>query len=355
MLDNLVSAVFSLCLNMKQGKNLSNDIRKLVVKKHQEGLGYRKISKELNIPVPTIGAIVRKWKSCDSTLDLQRSGRPKKISERTTKWMARKVQQNPFITRKELQEDLEKAGTSVSKDTISRGLHSKGLHSRSPRKTPLLKKTHVKARLKFVENYKDKSPVFWEKVLWSDETKIELFGRNTSTHVWRKTGEDHKPINTIPTVKFGGGSIMVWGCFASNGVGEIEVIEGRMDGSKYREILERNVKKSASALGLGADFYFQQDNDPKHTAKMTKKWFDDNNINLLSWPSMSPDLNPIENLWKILKLKVHRRNPQNLNELKVICKEEWVKITPECCNKHVSSYGKRLEAVKQNNGYGTKY
>jgi len=340
---------------MKQGKNHSNGVRELIIKKHKEGFGYRNISNVLNIPVSTIGAIVRKWKKCGSTHDLQRTGRPLKISPRSSKWIARKVQQNPFTTRGELQKDLEKAGTSVSKDTISRNLNSKGLHSRSPRKTPLLKKSHVNARLKFVEKYQDMSPMFWKNVLWSDETKIELFGHNTSTRVWRKVGEEYKSNNTIPTVKFGGGSIMVWGCFASDGVGEIEVIEGRMDGSKYREILERNVKKSASALSLGSDFHFQQDNDPKHTAKATKRWFDDNGINLLTWPSMSPDLNPIENLWKELKLKVHRRNPQNLKELKVICEEEWIKITPLFCNRLVSAYGKRLEAVKQNKGYATKY
>ena len=102
----------------------------------------------------------------------------------------------------------------------------------------------------------------------------------------------------------------------SNGVGKIE---GGMEGSKYRGILERNLKKSASELGLGAEFYLQQDNDPKHRTKPTRKWFDDNDINLLRWPCMSPDLNPIEHLWKQLKLRVHRRNPQNLKKLECIC------------------------------------
>ena len=85
------------------------------------------------------------------------------------------------------------------------------LHSRSPRKTPLLNSRHVKARLNFVEKYENNLDVFYEKIIWSDETKIELFGRNTSTHIWRKKGTAYRPNNTIPTVKFGGGSIILWG------------------------------------------------------------------------------------------------------------------------------------------------
>ena len=67
----------------------------------------------------------------------------------------------------------------------------------------------------------------------------------------------------------------------------------------------------------------QHDNYPEHTAKLTKEWFENNGISTLSWPSQSPDLNPIENLWNTLKVKVHKRNPQNIKQLEELCKEEW--------------------------------
>ena len=78
---------------------------------------------------------------------------------------------------------------------------------------------------------------FWEKVILSDETKVELFVRNTVTSVWRKDGTAFKKHNTIPTIKFSGGSIMIWGCFSSKYTGKLRVIYGRMNGSMYREIL----------------------------------------------------------------------------------------------------------------------
>jgi transposase len=209
--------------------------------------------------------------------------------------------------------------------------------------------------LKYANEHLDKPASFWETVLWSDETKIELFGRNSTNHIWRKKGEAYAPKCTIPTVKFGGGSIMVWGCFCSSGVGQLHIIEGTMNGEKYREILERQLLPSVRSLKLKRGWTFQQDNDPKHTANETKKWFGKKRISVLEWPSQSPDLNPIENLWRELKLKIQSRDPKNITELKKICMQEWNKIASESCKRLIVNYSKRLAAVITNKGYATKY
>ena len=85
----------------------------------------------------------------------------------------------------------------------------------------------------------------------------------------------------VPTVKFGGGRIMVWGCFSAKGVGKISVIGGKMNARMYKQILPENLISSVESLELPSDYIFQQDNDPKHTAKSTKKWLSENNINAL--------------------------------------------------------------------------
>ena len=118
------------------------------------------------------------------------------------------------------------------------------------------------------------------KSFWSDETKIELFGVNARRHVWRKPGTVHHQANTIPTVKHGGGSIMLWGCFSSAVTGRLVRIEGKMNAAMYRDILDENLLQSSLDLRLGQRFIFQQDNDPKHTAKISK-WLQDNSVNVL--------------------------------------------------------------------------
>ncbi|MGH0139286.1 UNVERIFIED_CONTAM: hypothetical protein FKN15_037076 [Acipenser sinensis] len=114
-----------------------------------------------------------------------------------------------------------------------------------------------------------------------------------------------------------------------------------MDGAKYRELLQENLLQSAKKLKLGRKFTFQQDNDPKHKAKATLEWLKNKKVNVLQWPSQSPDLNPIENLWHYLKIAVHKCRPTNLNNLEQICQEEWAKITPTLCAKLVHTYPKK--------------
>ena len=92
-------------------------------------------------------------------------------------------------------------------------------------------------------------------------------------YVWKRKNEAYAEKNTLPTVKHGGGSVMLWGCFASSGTGNLQRVEGKMDSIKYQEILGENVMPSVRKLKLGCYWTFQQDNDPKHTSKSTEAWF----------------------------------------------------------------------------------
>ena len=95
---------------------------------------------------------------------------------------------------------------------------------------------------------KDDLEEAWEKVMWSDETKIELFGIDSTRRVWRKRNAEYNPKNTVPTVKHGGGNLMLWGCFSAKRTGQLHRIEGRMNGDMYREILGNNLLPTVRAL-----------------------------------------------------------------------------------------------------------
>ncbi len=119
----------------------------------------------------------------------------------------------------------------MNKKTIGNTLRREGLKSCCARKVPLLKKAHVQARPMFSSDLEEN----WANVLRSDETKIQLFGINSTRRVWRRRNAGYDPKNTIPTVKHGGGNIMLWGCFSAKGTEQLHRIKRKMDRAVYRQ------------------------------------------------------------------------------------------------------------------------
>ncbi len=150
---------------MAKTKELSKDTRNKIVDLHQAGKTESAIGKQLGVKKSTVGAIIRKWKTYKTTDNLPRSGAPRKISPRGVKMITRTVSKNPRTTRGDLVNDLQRAGTKVTKATISNTLRRQGLKSCSARRVPLLKPVHVQARLKFAREHLDDPEEDWENVM----------------------------------------------------------------------------------------------------------------------------------------------------------------------------------------------
>ncbi len=194
----------------------------------------------------------------------------------------------------------------------------------------------------------------WSKVLISDESKFCISFGNQGPRVWRKGGEAHSPSCLKSSVKFPQ-SVMIWGAMSSAGVGSLCFLKTNVTTPAYQEILEHFMLPSADQLFKEADFIFQQDLAPAHSTKSTKSWLNDHGVGVLDWPAISPDLNPRENLWGIVKRKMRNKRPKNADELKATVKETWASIPPQQCHKLITSMPRRIEAVIKTKGAPTKY
>lgn len=337
------------------GRELTPDLRQKIISAHQKGRGYKTISKALLISKNTVAKIIQKFKKAGTpTIAQRRPGRPRKLTPRQERLVMRKVEENRHASTRDLSVEVQSViGVPVSRDLIRRTVQRNGMHACRPRRKPLLKPRHKNARLEFAMAHFMKDERYWDSILWSDETKINLFGTDGFKTVWRRKGEEYKEKCMVPTVKHGGGSVLVWGCMSAAGVGELHFIDGIMNSAMYCHIL--NTKMLPSLHALGRRPLFQHDNDPKHTSKATAAFLKSKKVTVIPWPSMSPDLNPIEHLWGILKRQVECHSPSNLQSLKEIIVEEWKKIDVAKCSQLVHSMPRRLGAVIANYGGHTKY
>lgn len=173
------------------GNQLSDDLRKRIVALHKDGLGYKKIHQTLKVNRNTVVKVINRYAKTGSTQNRSRSGRPRKLTPRAERLARKLALQDRRRAAGSIAEEIHTAtGVSVSSQTVRRTLHDAGLRGRQPRRKPLLQVCHKRARKQFAIDNQSQTMDYWNHVLWSDETKINLFGSDGVQHVWRRPGEE---------------------------------------------------------------------------------------------------------------------------------------------------------------------
>ncbi len=275
--------------------------KKIIDTLHKEGKLQTFITKEASCSQSAVSKHVNRKLS-----GRKKCGRKRCTTNRENRSLMRIVKQNRFENLGELHKEWTEAGVKASRATTHRHVKEFGYRCHQ-------------WRLTWAKEKKNWTVSQCYKVLFSDESKFCISFGNQGPRVWRKDGEAHRPSCLKSSVKFPQ-SVMIWGAMSSAGVGPLCFLKTNVSAPVYQYILEHFMLPSADQIFKDADFIFQQDLGPTHTAKSTKSWLNDHGVGVLDWPANLPDLKPIENLWSIVKRKMRNKRPKNADELKATVK-----------------------------------
>lgn len=339
---------------MGKKASLSEVERAKIVTLHEEGYSERQISKRLAHSKTAVHEAIKKFQNYGMYSDKVRTGRPRKTSKRDDVLMRRIVTRSPMSSCRKIRAELLHSGTDISLKTISRRLvHDFGLASYKPAQKPRLTNNMKKKRLAFAKKYESWGEEEWGKVLFSDESSVQQFVVR-KRHVRRPSGKRFVERFTIPTVKHPP-SQMVWGSMSKYGTAGLYFLPvgTTMNGEKYLNLLKNHLDIPNGSHGCTV---FMHDGAPCHRAAHVRTYLKMRKIDVLDWPGNSPDLNPIENLWHIMKNKVADYQPTSAQELQKAIRMVWANdITQDLCCKLIESMPRRMKMVIKNQGGHTKY
>ena len=205
-------------------------------------------------------------------------------------------------------------------------IHGAGLRAYRPYQGNVLTRRHRQARMLWANQHQAWTlRNHWRDVWFSDVSRFLLQRHDGRRRVYRRHGERYAAPCVDEAPRHGGGGVTVWGAVSNTGRSQLVRVQGNLTAAQYiQDILQPHVLPLMGTPGA----VFQQDNARPHTARITVACFNNQNIRTLPWPSLSPDLSPIEYLWDKLDRRLRVRNvpPATPDELFAVLKEDWETI-----------------------------
>jgi transposase len=337
-------------------------LRKIICDNASAGKPLRDIADFTNIPLRTVQSIVLRGSKRGHNENAPRSGRPSKLDDRTLRHAKIHIyrdRRQPLTKITDLVN--ETIPSPVHPSTVRTGLNSYfGLSIHVAAKKPFINITQRKKRLNWAKKHRALTMVDWERVIWTDEASVEVGKESRQCLVWRRPGERYREECLVPTFKSGRQSLMIWGCISYGRRGPlVRIPSDRRKGVDYVQLVlsgplwEFYVERFNEMGGA----VVMEDGAPIHRSRAAQDFRDQNSMETLPHPPQSPDLNPIEHVWKRLKTMVNKclTRSKNAEELWVALQEEWVKIDIEFINSLIESMPRRAQAVYEVQGKSTKY
>ena len=344
---------------------LSPQLRSRLCELRSLGWSFPRIHRlHKEVPLSTIKTTCYRETKRVNNLSMRRSGAPRKLSdEQRDHLYDLAVHQNPHITNQELVEEVD---FTLHKRSIQKLLREMGRRKWKQKERPEIKLHHAEKRLEWARTYEHFTSALWASVKWSDECSVER-GRGVRP-VWTFTRPSDQPIeHDIREVRCGKSvKKMFWAAFGQDSRTGLVPLDGDPDaprgGITGRVMVDLYEAFLPSILQPGD--IFMQDNAPVHTARIVRSALQNMGAPVMVWPPYSPDLNPIENLWALMKAEIYKLYPElehaedtvaTLANLVEAAKEAWHEIDSTVLYNLSITMPHRVQAIIEADGWYTKY
>lgn len=339
---------------MGRGKELSPQMRSRICElRNNAKFSANRIHKiHPEIPLSTIKTTIKRESQRINNVSRPRSGQPRKLSEDQRDQLYERVESDPHVTHKDL---LDSVDNACKKRSLRYLLREMGKRKWLQLKRPQLTDQQAAKRLAWALRYQHLN---WRRVKWSDESTVRR-GKGARAIYTFTRPRDQLQLHDIAEHRPKPVSQMFWALFGHESRSELIAFDGRVNGLHIRDLYERVLP----GLVQPGDI-FMHDNAPVHTARIVKALLGELRIEVMEWPPYSPDLNPIENLWALMKEAIHDLYPELRTApdtvatqllLVAAAKEAWDKIEQRIHYRLIDTMPHRVAAVIAAEGWYTKY
>ena len=350
---------------------LSPSKRGAICQLRKDGYSFRGISEKTGVPLSTVHYTVKRDETFHTRHSLPRSGRPPAVSSRTKRRVIREV----IKDRRAPWKAIAEAVGDITEQQVRKIATSAGYHRRVARRKPFLSKATIQKRRAWAQANLNTD---WTTIIWTDETTLVLGERLGQEHVTRMPGEEFLPENIQPTFRSGRRTIMVWGAVALGRKGPLVRLEpgdglekerkggrqskgkGGLNAERYvSQILEGPLFEFYTTLNKerGGRMLVVEDGAPAHASQATETARKCLGIHTLSHPPNSPNLNPIEPLWNLLKRGIAQRpvSHKSLDTLWEAAQLVWAELSEVEMTKAMGNMVARVKAVRAAKGGHTPF
>lgn len=320
-------------------------------------LSQSEIARKLLVSQSIVSKIKARINSGESISPRRRGrcGRKRVTSVQTDRWLVRYSQSHRHMSSRRLRQDLLERNIQVSPATVRRRLFVAGLRAYRPVNKPRLTARMKVQRVQWAQQFKDWTAADWERVIFTDESTLETL-QNRSRYVRRRRGEEFLPDCVRQTVKHPD-KIMIWSSISVHGTGRLYIVNGMMNAQQYQEVLQTRFVPQMLQWFPDGNAVLMHDGAPCHRSRQISQYLEQTGIEVLPWPGNSPDLNPIEGLWKMLKDKVCSSDITNRRQLTERLIQTWHhdQQLQNLARQYIQSMPRRVQAVIKAKGCNTKY